>query len=145
MVHFNLFALLALSSAAISIANPVAQQVAMQSGDAPHTTDKWSYINCGLDTDSIQIKSIEVSPDPPQPGKDLTVKVTGTAIQTIEEGAYADVTVKLGLIKLINKRFDVCEEARNANASVQCPVEKGEYVVEHTVALPREIPRGPSF
>lgn len=28
-----------------------------------------------------------------------------------QEGAYADVTVKLGLIKLIQKRFDVCEEA----------------------------------
>jgi hypothetical protein len=28
-----------------------------------------------------------------------------------QEGAYADVTVKLGLIKLLQKRFDVCEEA----------------------------------
>jgi hypothetical protein len=29
----------------------------------------------------------------------------------VQEGAYADVTVKLGLIKLLQKRFDVCEEA----------------------------------
>lgn len=28
-----------------------------------------------------------------------------------QEGAYADVTVKLGLVKLLQKRFDVCEEA----------------------------------
>lgn len=27
-----------------------------------------------------------------------------------QEGAYADVVVKLGLIKLLTKRFDVCEE-----------------------------------
>ena len=29
----------------------------------------------------------------------------------LQEGAYADVTVKLGLIKLLQKRFDLCEEA----------------------------------
>lgn len=28
-----------------------------------------------------------------------------------QEGAYADVTVKLGLIKLLHKQFDLCEEA----------------------------------
>lgn len=30
---------------------------------------------------------------------------------TSQDGAYADVLVKLGLIKLLQKRFDVCEEA----------------------------------
>lgn len=38
----------------------------------------------GLDTDAIQLESIEVSPDPPQPGKDLTVKVIGSAKERIE-------------------------------------------------------------
>ncbi|KAJ4001016.1 ML domain-containing protein [Lentinula boryana] len=101
---------------------------------------KWSWEDCGVDTDPVRIQSIEISPDPPSPGKALTVKVTGTANEVIEEGAIADVTVKLGLIKLLSKRFDVCEEARNANASVQCPVEKGQYVVVQTVDLPKEIP-----
>jgi hypothetical protein len=67
--------------------------------------------------------------------------------------------VKLGLIKLLQKRFDVCEEAcvhdnstsgmktnstlrRKNNATVQCPVEPGTYNVEQTVALPKEIPPG---
>ncbi|KAF8832417.1 hypothetical protein HHX47_DHR1001974 [Lentinula edodes] len=103
-------------------------------------SDKWSWKDCGMETDPIRIQSIEISPDPPLPGKPLTVKVTGTASEVIEEGATADVTVKLGLIKLLSKTFDVCEEARNANASVQCPVEKGQYVVEQTVDLPKEIP-----
>ena len=31
---------------------------------------------------------------------------------------------------------------RNAETSVQCPVEKGEYTVVHTVTLPKEIPPG---
>ncbi|KAJ7264505.1 MD-2-related lipid-recognition domain-containing protein, partial [Mycena haematopus] len=94
----------------------------------------------GLPTDVVQLKSFEITPDPPQPGKNLTIKVEGEAMERIEEGAYADVVVKLGLIKLISKKFDVCEEARRANASITCPVEKGEYEITHTVAIPREIP-----
>lgn len=31
---------------------------------------------------------------------------------------------------------------RNAQTDVQCPVEEGHYVVEQTVALPKEIPQG---
>lgn len=75
-----------------------------------------------------------------------------------QNGAYADVTVKLGLIKLLQKSFDLCQEAygsslvsfflpdllerQNSNATVQCPVEPGTYVVEQSVTLPKEIPRG---
>lgn len=57
-----------------------------------------------------------------------------------QEGSIADVTVKIGLIKLLQKQFDICEEARNNNLTVQCPVEAGEYEITQTVALPREIP-----
>lgn len=28
-----------------------------------------------------------------------------------QDGAYADVTVKLGIVKLLQKEFDLCEEA----------------------------------
>lgn len=34
---------------------------------------------------------------------------------------------------------------RNANASIQCPVKEGSYVVEQVVALPKEIPQGESI
>jgi hypothetical protein len=37
----------------------------------------------GLDTDVIQLKSFEISPDPPQPGKDLTITVKGHAAERI--------------------------------------------------------------
>lgn len=74
-----------------------------------------------------QLKSISVSPDPPVPGKNLTVTVEADVLKKIEvsslfrgqykdpaniqDGASADVTVKLGLIKLLQKTFDICEEA----------------------------------
>ena len=61
-----------------------------------------------------------------------------------QEGSYADVVVKLGLIKLLTKRFDICEELRNGNATLQCPVKPGDYDITQTVDLPPEIPKGAS-
>ncbi|KAF8514485.1 MD-2-related lipid-recognition domain-containing protein [Gautieria morchelliformis] len=95
----------------------------------------------GLPTDVIEVKSLKISPDPPKPGDELTVTASGYVSRTIEDGATADVTVKLGLIKLLSKTFDICEEAKNANATLQCPVEPGDYDVVQKVALPWEIPR----
>jgi len=109
--------------------------------DGPRAQSKWSWESCGEDSDPIVINEIQVSPDPPEVGEDLTVTVTGTANEPIQEGAFADVAVKLGLIKLLSKTFDLCEEARKANMTVQCPVEEGTYTVTQTVALPKEIPR----
>ncbi|KAJ7038096.1 ML domain-containing protein [Mycena alexandri] len=102
----------------------------------------WEYTDCGSPSNPIQIDSIELLPDPPLPGQDLTIKVKALVTETVEEGATADVVVKLGLVKLLQKKFDVCEEARNVNASVSCPVQPGPYTVEQTVALPKEIPKG---
>ncbi|KAI6047568.1 ML domain-containing protein [Pisolithus marmoratus] len=110
--------------------------------DAPaRTMEGWSYVDCGLPTDVVQIQSISLFPDPPKPGADLTITAVGTVNEVVEDGSYADVTVKLGLVKLLTKRFDICDEARAANASVQCPVEKGHYTVVQTVKLPKEIPQ----
>ncbi|KAJ6503436.1 ML domain-containing protein [Mycena vitilis] len=101
----------------------------------------WQYVDCGLPSNPVQIDSIELFPDPPLPGHDLTVTVKALVTDVIEEGASADVVVKLGLIKLLQKTFDVCEEARNANATIACPVEPGLHTVVQTVALPKEIPK----
>ena len=91
----------------------------------------------GSKNDIVEIKSIEVFPDPPKPGQNLTVNVVAYAHEVVEvqlpnyrhigsfadtrlqEGAYVDVTVKLGLIKLLHKQFDVCEEAWVFLASLQ--------------------------
>ncbi|KAG8219873.1 hypothetical protein J3R82DRAFT_852 [Butyriboletus roseoflavus] len=118
MVRLCSLSLLAVFAGAVLAGSSSEQQVL--SDTSVQFSDKWSYTDCG---------------------QDLTVTVSGTAVEPIEEGAYADVVVKLGIIKLLTKRFDVCEEARAANTSIQCPVEKGDYIVSHTVALPKEIPQ----
>ncbi|KDN38948.1 hypothetical protein K437DRAFT_228298 [Tilletiaria anomala UBC 951] len=100
----------------------------------------WIWKSCGMDADAVRVDSIDVTPDPPKPGRNMTVRGTGVVRSLIDEGSYVDVVVKIGLIKLLSRRFDLCEEAKNANAQVQCPIKPGTYDIEQTVALPREIP-----
>ncbi|KAI0348481.1 hypothetical protein BDW22DRAFT_1350698 [Trametopsis cervina] len=139
MTKLGYLALLGLAFASLSTATPFEQQ---DLGQAV-LSDKWSWEDCGSPSDPVHIKSIDISPDPPVPGEDLTVKVIGEATSTVEDGAYADVTVKVGVIKILQKEFDLCEEARNADADIECPVEKGTHEVVHTVTLPKEIPPAP--
>jgi len=141
MARLSLLAFLTLAFSSVALAAPPASQEIVVVDDV-HTAASWSYTTCGSPADIVDIKSITLSPDPPKLGENLTVTVSAVTSETIEEGAYVDVTVKLGLIKLLNKSFDLCEEARKANASVQCPVQKGNYLVEQTVSLPKEIPPG---
>ncbi|KIY62457.1 hypothetical protein CYLTODRAFT_426909 [Cylindrobasidium torrendii FP15055 ss-10] len=129
--------LLLASCAAFVVAVPAQQ--ALDDGTV-RVSESWEYTNCGNPTDALQIESIVVTPDPPKPGEKMTVEVKATALETIEDGAYADVTVKMGLIKLLHKEFDLCQEAEKANATVTCPVEKGAYTVVQEVDLPKEIP-----
>ncbi|KAF8901778.1 ML domain-containing protein [Mucidula mucida] len=105
---------------------------------ADDTTESWSYTDCGRPTDPIQLESIAVSPDPPKAGEDLTVTVRALVTEAVEEGAYAEVIVKLGRVKILTTTFDICEEARY---DVSCPMRKGPHIVVHTVALPNDIPR----
>jgi len=151
----SLLALLAFVSTALAIPAPVqlpdlavnaldfslsAASRIGSSGDA-HTKTVWSFVDCGVPSDAISIKSFRVHPDPPKAGHKLTIFATGTVKQLIDEGANADVVVKLGLIKLLSRRFDICEELRNANATLQCPVKPGEYEITQSVDLPSEIPK----
>ncbi|GAA6019578.1 hypothetical protein JCM8202_001860, partial [Rhodotorula sphaerocarpa] len=91
--------------------------------------------------DGIKIQSLQVKPDPPKPGHNLTINASGRVNSRVEKGTSADVTVKLGLIKLLTKRFDLCDELANINSSLACPLEPGDYSFSHTVELPMEIPR----
>ena len=71
-------------------------------------------------------------------GKELVIKATGSVKKTIEKGAYIDLVVKYGLIRLIKTRADLCDEI--GEVDMECPVEPGERVISKTVELPKEIP-----
>ncbi|KAJ7070946.1 ML domain-containing protein [Mycena amicta] len=99
-----------------------------------------TYANCG---GLIDIDSIELKPEVPIAGEQLQVTIKGRATKTIQKGATVDVTVKLGLVKLIQKRFDVCAEVDRMPAlGISCPVEDRDWhTLIQTVTLPKEIPK----
>ncbi|OAQ59711.1 phosphatidylglycerol/phosphatidylinositol transfer protein precursor [Pochonia chlamydosporia 170] len=88
----------------------------------------------------IEINSVDLVPNPPAAGKELVIKANGTVKKTIEEGAYIDLVVKYGLIRLLKTRADLCEQM--GEVDLKCPVEPGDRVITKTVELPKEIPPG---
>lgn len=50
----------------------------------PSGTGGWVWSSCGQPGDAVQVQSIEVSPDPPVPGKNLTIKAKGFVTERIE-------------------------------------------------------------
>ncbi|KAJ3048096.1 Phosphatidylglycerol/phosphatidylinositol transfer protein [Rhizophlyctis rosea] len=104
------------------------------------TTFEGSVESCGTPDDIFKLEYIRMSPDPPERGKPLTVAVKGKLLEEVKEGAYVDVKVNLGFIKLVDQRFDVCENVKEVGK--ECPLVPGEEEVTHTVDFPREAPPG---
>ncbi|KAK7415323.1 Phosphatidylglycerol/phosphatidylinositol transfer protein [Neonectria punicea] len=127
-------------AAALSIFNGKAPDVAVNDdlkipGDSPLELCPGDHA-----ADLIKIDSVDLSPNPPQPGKELIIKASGTVKQTIEEGAYVLLTVKYGLIRLISTKADLCEQI--GNVDLECPVKAGKLEISKSVDLPAEIPPG---
>jgi len=96
---------------------------------------------CGpTDDDILTIDYVDISPNPPVPGQSLVIKASGTLKQDIEEGAYVNVEVKYGYIKLIHQTIDLCEHS--GELDMECPVKKGEIILTKEVELPKAIPPG---
>lgn len=70
-------------------------------------------------------------------GKTLTIEAKGNFTEKVEDGAYINLSVKYGLIRLINQRADLCEQMKNVDE--ECPL-SGEKTITKDVDLPKEIP-----
>lgn len=99
---------------------------------------KYCYENRA--NDIILIESVDLTPNPPEAGSELLIKAVGTVFETIEEGAYINLQVKYGLIRLVNTKADLCDQIKNVD--MKCPIEKGIVAITKSVELPREIPPG---
>ena len=107
---------------------------------------------------TLTIDKVDLTPNPPSPyvsifvhycplttkaltrvssGKTLTIEAKGNFTQEIEDGAYINLSVKYGLIRLINQRADLCEQMKNVDE--ECPL-SGEKTITKDVDLPKEIP-----
>jgi hypothetical protein len=57
--------------------------------------------------------------------------------ETVPNGTQIEVVVKYGVIQMIKKKFDFCEQVQEIDE--KCPVAPGEKVFNKVVALPKEI------
>ena len=67
----------------------------------------------------------------------LTIEAKGNFTKKVEDGAYINLTVKYGIIQLINQKADLCEQMKNVDE--ECPLEGAKTVLKD-VQLPKEIP-----
>lgn len=83
----------------------------------------------------MRIKEIKITPDVVVAGGELTIEATGYLYEPVLPGATADVIVKLGVVRLLHKKFDLCNELEKNKDSVelQCPVEQGLITVKTLV------------
>lgn len=88
----------------------------------------------------LSLKKVTVDPNPPLKGANLTFVAEGVLSADVEDGAYVEVDVRYGYIRLIHQTFDLCEEITKVD--LECPILKGKQVIEKTVEIPKEVPPG---
>ena len=71
-------------------------------------------------------------------GQNLTIQAKGQLLETIDNGTI-HLKVKWSIVTLINKDFDLCENADIINE--KCPLEKRIFKVAKEVVIP-EAPAG---
>ncbi|KAL2267462.1 hypothetical protein VTJ83DRAFT_4739 [Remersonia thermophila] len=98
------------------------------------------FCEADRENDIITIEEVILTPNPPEAGQVLRIEATGTVKEDIVDGAYANLEVKYGLIRLISTQADLCKEIQNVD--LQCPIEKGKITIVKEVELPKEIPPG---
>lgn len=95
------------------------------------------------DKQLLDIKSIELSPNPPQKGHNLTISASGELHQELVEGAYVDVEVRLGYIRLLYNTYDLCEQLDEHDVDdLKCPIKPGSYNLKKEFFIPAEVPPG---
>ncbi|QLL34384.1 hypothetical protein HG536_0G02450 [Torulaspora globosa] len=91
----------------------------------------------------LEISTVDLAPNPPVRGKNLTISAVGKLHETIQQGAYVDVEVRLGYIKLLTQTYDLCETLEENNVDgLTCPLTAGLYNVVKEVEIPAEVPPG---
>ncbi|KAK4126650.1 hypothetical protein N657DRAFT_670620 [Parathielavia appendiculata] len=96
------------------------------------------FCEADREKDIITIEEVILTPNPPEAGTTLVIEASGTVKETILDGAYVNLEVKYGYIRLINTQADLCKEIKNVD--LECPIEKGKISIIKSIDLPKEIP-----
>ncbi|KAI8801826.1 putative Phosphatidylglycerol/phosphatidylinositol transfer protein [Cladochytrium replicatum] len=97
--------------------------------------DPVSYSPCVPDEEALFIlDALNLNPDPPVRGQQLSFEVRGTVKREVVNGTYVDIKVKYGIIQLYSGRLDFCEQM--ATLGEECPFKEGEVVVAKSADIP---------
>lgn len=85
----------------------------------------------------LHIKEIKITPDVVVAGGELTIEAKGYLYEPVLAGATADIIVKLGVVRLLHKKFDLCDELEKNkdNVEIQCPIEEGYITVKEKLII----------
>jgi hypothetical protein len=115
-------------------------QKVLGDGEAVPGSNPLTYCQKEHQDDILILDHVNLSPNPPEKGKTLSIEAVGTLLEDVEEGAYVVLQVKYGLIRLVNTEADLCEQV--SNVDLKCPIKKGKTTITKDVELPKEIPPG---
>ncbi|MCJ1422660.1 Phosphatidylglycerol/phosphatidylinositol transfer protein [Sticta canariensis] len=88
---------------------------------------------------TLTISGVDLTPNPPLPGKTLNISAQGNFTTEVCNGAFINLSVKYGLITLIRQTADLCEQIKNVG--MECPLD-GVMSLSKDVDLPSIIPSG---
>lgn len=135
-----LIALAAASANARNVFRPDGQSLVKRDELDVPGQNPLKFCEADRSNDRITIEEVILTPNPPLAGNTLLIAAKGTVRETIEDGAYVQLEVKYGYIRLISTKADLCKEIKNVD--LECPIEKGELSIIKSVDLPNEIPPG---
>lgn len=103
----------------------------------------FSWQSCGVESDTFQLNTFSVNPDPLVRGQKFIVSLKGSLSQAIGPQDVAKVVVKYGGFTLVNSLFNICENLNKIQPNLfPCPIPAGDFDVTHTEILPLEVPPG---
>ena len=107
-------------------------------------SNKFEYSICKKDISSFELKSLVLTPNPPEKGKKLSIKLNGDLLKSINSGSLLRTVVKYQRIVLFRSTFDVCKELEKPDNKlpIKCPIEIGEKTLDYEVDLPDNLPNG---
>lgn len=147
MVSFSRFGVIAFAASALGMALiPEVENIGELINTFPNPDEKpvpgnSPVLQCdALQPQLLNLQRLVIDPSPPVKGENLTFIATGHLAQDVSDGAYVEVDVRYGYIRLIHQTYDLCEEVKNVD--LECPIKKGQQVILKKVEIPKEVPPG---
>jgi hypothetical protein len=104
------------------------------------TSKHTELLHTGSEDDILEINEIKVVPATIVPGKEFTIEATGKLREVIQDGAFVDVVIKLGLINILRKQYDLCDTiAKKEGNEIRCPIPADDIKVIRLYSLTKEI------